>query len=230
MARFLYFLPIDPPANWSGLPEGHVKDVLRGDPNCIIRGCLSGPTGEAGCVALASGDDETAPGFYPDKQTWRDGYPWGSLGWENDKLPGPEDLLRKDAVGGEPMALGDGREWLLPLLGPAWQELPGDLVDTPEGGCEVVMRESFKPLCKESEWWWDTLRQLGGYQFQRLANFVSDALATNYRVGWPEVGTLKLLSASPQEHTAILSALVGFKRLAEESKKKLQAGGPSAAA
>lgn len=227
MARFLYFVPCEAPTDLSGLPDVHPKKVLAGA-ECILRGTSSGPQGEGGCVVMATEPDDaenqTAPGFYPDKQEWKN-YPGWSLGWEKGKLPGPDDLLRADAVGGDPVKLGDKREWLLPLLGPAWQELPGDLVDKPEGGCEVVLRDDLLPLCKESEWWFDALRQQSGYMYDRFLTFASEAIGINYRVGRPEVGALRLLGTEQSRHTAILGTMLGMFRAVDESKKNLVAGG-----
>jgi hypothetical protein len=225
--RFLYFIPGVCPSELSALPDLHPKRVLEGC-EVTIRGTNDGPSGEPGCVVMANEPDDaespTVCGYYPERQEWKQ-YPGWSLGWDKGKLPGPADLIREDAVGGDPLKLGDGNEWLLPLLGPAWQELPGAIQDKPEGGCEVVMLEKFNPLCKESEWWFDIVQQKAAYSFDRLFTFVSDALAANYHVGRPEVGALKLLATDSMQHVTILIMLLGMARVVRESKKNSPVGG-----
>jgi hypothetical protein len=226
MARFLYFVPDSSATSLDGLPDVHPKKVLAGA-NAVCRGTTDGSTGEPGVVVMVQEPDDaenpTKHGYYPDTQEWKV-YPGWSLGWEKDNLPRPNDLAREDPVGGEVLKLGDGREWTLPLLGPAWQELPGTVQDKPDGGCEVVMRKEFLPLCKESEWWFNVLLQKSVYSFDRLLTFVSDALATNYHVGRPEVGSLGLVTTKPIDHALILATTLGMILATEESKKKREAG------
>lgn len=241
MARFLYFLPGSVAANLDSVPDGHVRRVLAGG-SPVFRGCNGGPNGEPGVVCMAAEKEATAeetetedddptipavatvPGFYPDRQTWLDqGEFW--LGWETENMPGPEDLLRPRPVGGEPVALGDGREWLVPMLGPAWRDLPGYLKAKPGGGCEVVLRDEYKPLCEESEFWFDVLKSGGTYSLDRFFKFAADALATNYRVGMAEAGALKLIGTRGEDNDAFLVAAIGMRRANEEIKKKIQAGG-----
>ena len=115
-------------ASLAGVQASHVKRVLA-DAGPLFRGCLAGPNGEPGVVCMApeaepaatvesqEGDDDgiqvaavaTELGFFPDRQTWVDcGEFW--LGWETENPPGPDDLLRPRPVGGEGVALGDGRD------------------------------------------------------------------------------------------------------------------------
>lgn len=227
MARFLYFVPCEAPASLDGLPDVHPRKVLAGT-QCIFRGTTSGPAEEGGCIVMATEPDgaenQTAPGFYPEKQEWKQ-YPGWALGWEKGKLPGPADLLKADAVGGDLVKLGDKREWLLPLLGPAWQELPSILKVKPTGGCEVVLRDEFLPLCKESEWWFEIVKDMGGYKFDRFMKFACDALATNYHLGVFEASELGIITASPNDHLNILTIALGMNRIVAESKKNDPASG-----
>lgn len=232
MARFLYFVRGFSGPSSDALPESHhVRKVLAGA-SPEVRGCTAGPDGEAGSVIMAGessegedGERATVCGFYPHRQTWVDcGEFW--LGWETENQPGPSDLLRPKPVGGEAVELGDGNEWTVPLLGPAWQEMP-KYIRRAAGGCEAVLRDEFKAVCKESEYWFDVLRAAEDYPLSRFFAFAVDALACNYRLGQDEAGALKLIGTEAEVNSSLLAAAVGLRRAMEELKKKRRDGGPS---
>jgi hypothetical protein len=230
VSRFLYFVPQVCPSEAAGLPDIHPKRLLAGE-TLVIRGTTDGPGGEPGCVVMLEQADDAERqvrcGYYPEKQTWKP-YEGFHLGWETNNKPTPADLMRSDAVGGDPVTLADKQPWLLPLLGPAWRELPSILKGTADGGCIAVLHDKYLPLCKESEWWFDVALAQTPYMLSRFLKFASDALATNYYVGVQEVSELGLILTDQIQHSEVLLNVLGVVRADQESKKNGVAGGLAA--
>lgn len=184
----------------------------------VVQGVSRGPDGGPGVVC--SGIEGAAVRYDEAAQSWQEigGGAW--VGWYQDGQPTPGELLRRNAVGGVPVGLGDGREWFMPRpedwpramrydtaagvfvdgeVLPAHREIVGRIeAVTPE----IVNAIAADVACEVE----------GGVEL------IADALAANYRVGRFEVGALGLL-VSGQTDLALF-VLCGVERIMDAVKKK----------
>ena len=207
MRHFLYYLPglQTPPTEALIKSEGLTPSVGDG---CRSRGTDSGPDSTAGQVIAPAG--EAGIGFWPDRQTWMKcgGY-W--IGWENGKQPGPEDLKREELVEGEMVKMGDGHEWLIPMIRSTIRGtcLPQGHVLNEDGEWSARPMKVYQELSADAErlWQWFELEIVGDDSLptdaekdkiappstQELADIVCHALSVNYKVGRADVSALGLL-------------------------------------
>jgi hypothetical protein len=170
----------------------------------------------------------------PEKQTWRvwrifkegaveRGTLW--VGYWTDRRPGPADLARErlwPTV--ETARLGDGRDWLLPVLrfhGGVWAG-PNQFAFSDEGEWEMEMEPRYAPIAARGERLFQTLMAVPDDRWSALepemqevypkasevetpmdkleiAALICDALALNYCVSGPEVAMLGLLTDATRE-------------------------------
>lgn len=241
MAGFLYFVPTVS-LDLETWPSA-VRQRLEGAPGSPeFRRVVEGPGGVAGQVVAVGGVEL---GYYPERQEWWPAEGW-QLGWYRGELPGPEVLRREDRLhgrrievaGGEwylpidsdPVTLGDGCSWYLPILGPDWarhQTVPMTLQPRPAagGGYEGVALAPlarYRAVCAESEYWHQVVLEGSRFDRWRFLRFAADCLACNYRVGVEEVAALELISTSPVLTAEVLLTVTGAKRVlaALEASKK----------
>ena len=204
-------------------------------------------TGTPGVVfADASRMGDAAIGYYPDAQTWHQvdrpaGEPELYVGWYTDQPPTPADLLRAEPLPGVPVKLGDGREWLVPVL----QEWRGD--DDPmcrlpcpltrradgqwmRGDVVAAYRETWDRACQL----WDVIiaamRETPaggktGYAFAGLHDFACELLSINYAVSWPEVSALELFL--PATAARVCEAAIDLPTFIDWVQKKTEAETPA---
>ena len=114
MAGFLYFVESKPRNTAEIIAEYDLGYAL--DPGCVLSPISLGasPSGKPGCL-LADGNRVSKVAFRPKQQTWKhvNGL-W--VGMLNDDRPTPTDLLRPQMVAGYPVILGDGNQWIVPLV------------------------------------------------------------------------------------------------------------------
>jgi hypothetical protein len=236
--RFLYFIPkATSPTREELLALGlaHVDDYE-------MRGCTHGPADANGVIIARKAAGEF--GYYPDKQTWRK-RPGDDVhvGFYTDRKPGPEDLLRPDALPGHPVTLADGNAWLVPVVR-SFADSSGEIVpllklpakaelgdDGKWTGGQVVDRH--QPLLSAAQWWLQVVFSGADQQaaetalrvtfdFDQACQHAVSLLAANYRMGAVEAA---LLGIFDQELVAnILNAAVDLPGFVELGKKKASAG------
>lgn len=232
--------------------------------------CRAGALGESapaedtwGVLARRSEQETLELQLDPTRQTWRiwkrflDGdTPRGTLwvGYWLDRRPGPQDLVRDrlwPTV--ESSRLGDGNDWLLPVLHffvGDWKG-PREWTFTEEGKWESRMESRYAPLAARGERLFQTLMSVPDAVWETLdadarawrpkqseltspflkveaAALLSDALGLNYCISGPEVALLGLLTDQTLETSCM--SLLGDRTLERfirefEGKKKAEAAG-----
>ena len=187
-----------------------------------------GPGGHGGLLLAAAdrGGDQRL-GYFADQQTWQkivgvgndeaqmtndEFAPWA--GFYTAEPPGPELLVRKAPLDGRPLALADGRPWVIPRARAFFEE-DGELQW--RYGLPHVSRlgedgrwSTGKVAPRYADLWaiaerWESERLAGGEEdaeesesqeerYQRLHDTAAAVLRANYRLGRVEVSLLGLLS------------------------------------
>jgi hypothetical protein len=134
------------------------------------------------------------------------------VGMWNDARPGPEDLVRTDALAGHNVRLCDGNEWIIPVARGA-SETDGELryaarlprrIDLDDEGRWVSGKivDRYRELWDVACAFWDAftgagiVRQEGGVavhmDFEEMMQGAVTAIAVNYRIGALETAMLGL--------------------------------------
>ena len=258
----LYYLPGEraeamDPRRVRELGLGYLLD----GPDCDVacRGVLAhGPDGGAGTVVSAMPAGRPEVGYYPNRQEWHEarvgageGRPvW--IGWPKGQPPGPEDLARREMMGGHAVTLSDGRRWLVPVARLVTGDSPlprrlvrGDDGQWTPGDVSGPLAGLFAAACR----WWEALTSYaeaafaggpgapegtdpgspGGGGETMTAITLQDecetavmALAVNYRLSAVEVNLLGLLDERTEAE--VLMALCDWPAVLEMSKKAASAG------
>jgi hypothetical protein len=152
------------------------------------------------------------------EQTWVPSLPNGPngegkgryhVGFWNDSPPTPEDLVLPRATWGEPVTLGDGRSWTLPVV----QSFPRDVIRSPETGeYTLTVQERYHAAHFKAMSWLERIS--GGNDLSipwgEIAGFVEEVLRLNYRLLPEVVDRLKLLNTTNVER--LLLAIIGIAR------------------
>jgi hypothetical protein len=175
----------------TGIEPGNIEHI----------GVNGGPDGKRGTVFGKSSQGFVVQ-YDAGHQEWHDanGY-W--IGFDKRHRPTPEVLQRKEIIGGKPLKLGDGNEWLIPQvrLINSETQLPsvfrkdahsGELVsDVCPEYLEMYERASevFNSMC-------EGLAETEGDSFTMndYWSFCCDCLALNYQVNEQAVSALGLLT------------------------------------
>jgi len=141
--------------------------------------------------------------------------------WE-DWRPGERDLMRARVREGYRVELGNGEEWLVPVLKYATGRsgLPEELRVTSEGKLERKPRVEYAGLCARAERYWEALLAIaGGARAESVILsdaegylLACEALGLNYRVTRAEVNLLGLLNDVADRQTlgqAVYAAVDG---------------------
>ena len=233
MTAPIYHLPGRKNATREDARAAGIEYALDG---CVVRHANTGPADVEG-VFIAN-DKKIAAGrvgYFPDRQTWRripGSEVW--LGWYTAEPPGPEDLLRPDAVDGLPVETLAGHRWMVPLArgyadtpgNAGWYcALPQTLVRDDEGqwtAGEVVAK--YRPLWDTACRWQDARDGVqpgeDGQAMVTFDNVIAAAvavLAVNYHLSTAEVDLLGLLTTF--EPARILDAAIDFEKQLEFAKK-----------
>lgn len=185
--HFSIFLPQHPHWTRETLAACGLAALLREGDRTPVNFPLAGagPGGHTGVVL----DWGTAnPGYYPDRQTWREIAVPGSapywLGLERDALPTPHDLARSgdDLVDGFLTRLGDGQEWVVPNVA----KIPCDYALGDDGG--IVRRTGlrFETLLGRMTWALGVLdreiRDGVSPDVGEAIGYAAEMLGVNYRI------------------------------------------------
>jgi len=228
MSAFVYYVPGVQAASPDVLRNTGLGALLG--PNITTRIVNGGPNGGTGLVICREGGSAL---YHAESQTWTaaDTH-W--VGYENNARPGPFDLLRDDNVGGHAVKMGDGNQWLVPILrvAPAGPLLPhAHYFCMGEGGkFQSRLRPEFMALGQKVEsMWTEYATRVGMIDTEAgdMATFtleidddcslIADALAFNYRVGKIEISLLALLTPSSLQKA--LEALLDIPTLLDIVKK-----------
>jgi hypothetical protein len=181
----------------------------------ITRGMLDGPDGRA-CLMVADGRCEPRRLRYaPAEQTWAKsagGKYW--LGFWNDQRPTAASLQRTAAMSGYKVTLGDGDEWIVPVL----RQLDGGTgleqayAMTAEGLTCMPLPQHADLFARAGQLWADYQIQVTGEagsialaDGQRFA-LAAEALALHYHLGADEITLLGLLTTVTM--SKVLAALI----------------------
>ena len=217
MSRFLYYVPghrnvILRADKWEELArEKGFWEAVRGTmPEC--RGVeANGPDAKSGgpgigmCFRAGEGvdvDGEAALGVYLNQQRWvkgPDGKYW--VGMFKESPPSPTELMRADALGGNPMVLKDGQEWVVPVALYAIDRMYGvpRILGITEEGEEVMEVEGrYRPFFEmATQFLEDVMKKESDGSLEStvdMKELSTLALTTNYHVGAIEVAMLGVLS------------------------------------
>ncbi|MBL4701954.1 MAG: hypothetical protein JKX85_11920 [Phycisphaeraceae bacterium] len=196
---------------------------------------IGGPDGGNGVVTPGIGVEDAR--YLKDTQTWRK-YKGVWVGYNNDEKPGPSDLIRKDALDGYEVVLGDQNQWVVPLArslsesdGPASFScyLPTK-IDLDEDGkwIEGATIKKYEHLWPIACGFWDKIRGAViedgkiAFDFSGETEFAIIALQANYRIGPMEAVLLELLDAGTA--VEILKAMVDWPTFVSWQKKMLDSG------
>ena len=111
---FLYYFPgLNGKPTAEQIAAAGLSYALGDGARVTYCGCRGGPDDGSGQV-VAAGQAEV--GYYPEKQRWQK-IPGQNVfvGMDKEKPPGPDDLIRRDALDGHPVELGDGQLWSIPV-------------------------------------------------------------------------------------------------------------------
>jgi len=210
--NFFYFLPSvhRQDLNRDKVVSLGLGDVLRdrltandlaGIGGLAVSDVVHGPGGHSGTILYPMSelervdDPDRAPlvvGYYPGAQTWEPSGPY-YVGWVTDDLPTPEGLERDLTLRGYDETLGDGRNWLCPMI--RMRDGLNNLPDT-WGIKNGKFCQWVKP---DWQWAWDLTGEIWDY-FEREADiphqlafeWAVKLLSINYRIGPVEATALKL--------------------------------------
>jgi len=219
MTGFLYYFPEKKGILAKDIDEAGLDGIVSMD-NLGCCGVNTGPDGIGGVVIARSGVGASI-GYYPEKQTWAQslcGKYW--VGAENANRPGPKDLEREDSIGGHPVILGDGGEWLVPIARafPEGTRLPQSLIFGPEGKVLARVGEKYARLWADAErvwrdFWNDSVprgeepKEKHVYlNYSEQMEIALQALGLNYRLGKDEANLLGILGTD--NLISILGALI----------------------
>lgn len=239
MASFYYMLPAAPGTDAEHLERyGLSGRVPR---NIVARGC-SVVVGANG-LPTTTGTEHTecslfcvgaTPRFAPDRQIWTridcEGPQAWWIGFDKDSPPGPDDLLRPEAVPGYRVFLGDGRWWSVPIARqfPEGTGLP-EIIRMGTGNRLVT---SIQPAYLNL---FNRCAALAGQYYaqpdsgfegvripwEECWSLALDGLAVNYRIGAAEANALALFTRATLQ--MVVSALIDAPSCDEEHARKHQA-------
>lgn len=232
MSSLLYFFPgseIVP----SGKPPRSMgqEPILAGGSWSHWFPC-SGPEDSSGCVIaiFPEGKDGVEPrgGYYPQEQEWtaihqHENAPadyW--IGYERDNPPTPEDLIRRDAIGGWPVRLADGLDWQVPVLPAGRTTLPRRFLFS-AGKASLVVKEPYRSLVERGEKWYECARVSPEGQWPGIDEtylFACDLLRCNYYLSRDEVSALALIDSHNVMRVIEAALAVPMFQQEDEARKK----------
>lgn len=219
MSGFLYYV--------SGIQATSADDIRRvgldsviGEGGFSFREVSPGPDKKVGCV-IARNNSRRGIGYYPDRQTWRQGKCFW-VGIDNEDKPTPKDLERPEMLWGHKVRLGDNQEWQIPIAHAVDKRMILGNDGQWESGAAL---ERFDVLNEHAEKIWSvlftTVEENANSPIitnEEGAGMCVHALALNYYVGPQEVDLLGVLTSRNVQ--TVLKAIVDLPTIIELSKKK----------
>lgn len=216
MRSFIYFLP-----NYqAGLPTPEVigrhglEYALAGrdatGAALEFPGVIEGaPNGSGTLVTLKGADHEMDAARGREGVLWQEadgGRYW--VGAVRDRMPGPEDLARGDALGGQLVRMGDGQQWSVPVAHPCrgCGSVPLSYGVNADGTPRVAHAPGYDTLLADANAAYEVITGAVAHGTEGESSVVlrddidyirlcSRVLAWNYRLSVWEVSLLKLLTS-----------------------------------
>lgn len=216
MASFLYFLPGSGNAKELLAEHGFAHALEYGTPSAIEQ---TGPAGSdvLGLLCVPASKDTASPSYSPDTQVWRraaGGKVW--VGYEKDRKPTPDVLLRNDVRAGYRCKLADDQEWVIPAaaLFPAALDL-----DDEDRVVRKVLPQYVQLSLRAAVILDGFMANKGDFDMTDAELFESatEALAVNYCVGRVEVALLGLLTTDTAR--AVVYRFLDFPNYQEEKAR-----------
>ena len=178
MRSILFYFPKGPPPKFSGaqitdeaLKQFGLSEVFRESHPVSSEVHNNGPDGSAGLLVallpshMKATDDK---GVFQvriklDEQTWvkrNKGENEFWIGFCKDAIPGPHDLRRPFQVGGHPVKLADGNDWLVPVVRTAADgssTFPKAIGIDEEGALSQIVLPRYAPFCNRIAEWWNKI-------------------------------------------------------------------------
>lgn len=226
MKRFVYFIP-----NCQGSPTHQIcaeVGLAHAFPaGCSIAACgtFDGP-GDTGGQILAHGGDGAVE-FNRATQIWMkiNDRAWLGMAKDPRMRPGPDELqIDGGLIDGHMVRLGDGREWIVPIIRFANGDtrLPR-VLKIVNGEAVYMVREQCRPLFNFSRFVVEASIEGEGGNIPpaQVLWFASSALALNYRVSEYEISALELIDTLnlPRMCDAAVDG-PAFRAMLEEFEKK----------
>ncbi len=214
--------------------------------------CFAGPDGQAGLVVADPRHvSPDAIGFHKDRQEWIRAAGPVFVGRYRDQATTPENLARREQLGGHRVTLGDRQAWLVPMAR-AHVEEDGELRWTHALARRLTRDDAGRwragDVVPRLAWLWDHAVRwdealdaaIAGAEpndprtelvvrFDRYVETAIEVLAANYRLGPAETDLLGLFTYESTgvflcpEARAVLDALADRPTLVAWHKKKRQA-------
>lgn len=228
MAGFLYYKPGETQQpSLERLSEWNLRHAFDTPPSAPK---LNGNSPDGG-VGILLGDrkqhGERSVGYYPAEQEWHEGPDWW-VGWYKEAKPGPGDLARAQQLPGYTLTMGDGNEWVLPLVrsvddvGGALCVLPHKLTMDAAGRIgsgEPI--EQYRALWESTEWAWLAMVNEDDIDPADAARTVGLLYGANYRLSMFELFSLGLFSTlvTPVGALALAISYKDWSEWSEAQKK-----------
>jgi len=246
VAQIIYFVP-----NVPAVPAEMLADLgLDAVIGSVSQGPITNGPGGAGGILLAAAAGPKTPLKYDAAWRWAPDSPAKRyyLGYDPDNRPGPADLVRSrsDIVGGKPVQLADGNQWLTPIarFHAGGTQLPVRIgKDAETGERNYRVEAAYMGLWDAAgDVFTDNLRALAVWAAkengqkppadlpepmsgERRIEIAAMALSVNYRLGVSEVETLEMLS---DRHVSdVLGVLADIDSWLELGKGALKKNAPA---
>ncbi len=236
-----------------GIDEVLADAIATDDWTSMLHTARTGPDGTSGTVVAAppynaSEQYTQLPGYYPDRQDWRELGPGVWFGTDRESPPTPDGLERTKQVGGFAHELADGNVWVCPTVRraffvPCVPCIQDGVFDERRRLTSLTRRvkPEWESLWNRSLVW--AAKEFSG-EWEPVERWAAAAtcLAVNYRVGPEEITALglfdedaitKLLSAAldvPFLDDLVESEDPEKKRLLADIRRALASGTPGDAA
>jgi len=210
---------------------GVLGDLVRVRERCSLFELVKpGPGGATGTLlSVTGGKSPQRMGYYPESQDWHE-RPVGMDVWvgiDREMPPTPDDLARGERLYGYAVEMGDGCNWVVPVIRcPFGREafgqssLPMDYTYR-SGHAEQVICEDYREL-------WELTGQAWDHWYDResqpemdldvLLRIAVESLGINYRYGKVEQTVLRLVNSRNWED--VLAAVLDVPLLAAEMKNR----------
>lgn len=234
MPGLLYYFPGESRHNVQDAKElphfnTHLQHLAGGSFDC--RQHAKGPEGTEGfMVAVQDLEGKVLVANYDaEKQDWyavkQDDKPLYWIGWEKKAKPGPKDLARKKQLRGHEVKLNDGNEWLIPVVGPAFSNLPQEFVVNDKGECELAVEKRYMDVFKMSEKFFEYVNGDGKAYRTDICQYLAKVIGLNYMVGLHECSqpVLNLINSSTYMEPVEVSIATREWNAYMEAKKKTEA-------
>ena len=197
---------------------GHIIDA-----SMSMTVILNGPDGSQGHLYVPEDRDGPRDGRYlVNEQTWMD-FDTFWVGYETKKPPLPSDVIRKEFVDGHKVVLKEDWEIIVPLARryPFGTELPETLFLSKD---KVLKRKPLKRFAALSVGAESILEKMfingEGIPYSELWETMLEALGVNYRLSYPEVSILELITTA--NIVTMADALVDGPAIREQMQADMQ--------